>query len=258
MRRVFGLDPRNIQSAALLADAYTAKRNFSDALAVADHILAIEPSNTQGIGLKAFCFWGLGNLDAVDEVLANPAAPLHLRGHQALNKHKYAEALDLFTKGLQNPGAEKKELLFDIARTQQRLGNATASKAAYQQVTQEITQELGETDTEHVYGIGALHSFLGMVYAGSGDAASAVSEGRKGIAMDPTSEDPFEGPQREETMALIYALLGNADNAIPILKRWINVPSSTGIAPTLLRVDEFWVPIRNDPRFQELVAEKKP
>jgi TolB-like protein len=258
MHRVFGLDPRNIQSAALLADAYTAKRNFSDALAVADHILAIEPSNAQGIGLKAFCFWGLGNLDAVDEVLANPAAPLHLRGHQALNKHKYAEALDLFTKGLQNPGAEKKELLFDIARTQQRLGNATASMAAYQQVTQEITQELGKTDTEHVYGLGALHSFLGMVYASSGDAASAVSEGRKGMAMDPTSEDPFEGPQREETMALIYALLSDADNAIPILKRWINVPSSTGIAPTLLRVDEFWDPIRNDPRFQELVAEKKP
>jgi hypothetical protein len=91
-----------------------------------------------------------------------------------------------------------------------------------------------------------------------GDAASAVSEGRKGMAMDPTSEDPFEGPQREETMALIYALLSDADNAIPILKRWINVPSSTGIAPTLLRVNEFWDPIRNDPRFQELVAEKKP
>jgi len=175
-----------------------------------------------------------------------------------LNKHKYAEALDLFTKGLQNPGAEKKELLFDIARTQQRLGNATASMAAYQQVTQEITQELGKTDREHVYGLGALHSFLGMVYASSGDAASAVSEGRKGMAMDPTSEDPFEGPQREETMALVYALLGDADNAIPILKRWINVPSSTGIAPTLLRVNEFWDPIRNDRRFQELVAEKEP
>src|SRR5689334_20727065 len=258
MRRVFGLDPRNIQSAALLADAYTAKRNFSDALAVADRILAVEPSNTQGIGLKAFCFWGLGNLDAVDAVLANPAAPLHLRGHQALNKHQYAEALDLFTKGLQNAeGEEKRELLFDVARTQQRLGNVAASKAAYQQVIQELTTALSSA-LGAPFGGAEWHSFLGLVYANMGDAASAVAEGRKGMELQPTSEDPFEGPVREEEMAVIYARLGNADEAIPILKRWIHVPSSTGITPGALRIDPDWDPIRNDPRFQELVAEDKP
>jgi TolB-like protein len=258
LRRVFELDPRNIQSAGILCSTYIAKRRFSDALAVADHILAVEPSNTQGIGIKAFCFWGLGNLDAVDEVLANPAANLHLRGHQALNKHKYAEALDLFTKGLQNArGEEKRELLFDVARTQQRLGNVPASRAAYQQVIQELNQALNSVDKADTFGLAGLHSFLGLVYANMGDAASAVAEGRKGMELQPTSEDPFEGPQREEQMALIYAGLGNADEAIPILKKWIDVPSSTGIAPTLLRIDPIWDPIRKDPRFQELLAGKE-
>jgi len=225
---------------------------------VADHILAVEPSNTQGIGNKALCFWGLGNLDAVDEVLANPGASLHMRGHQALNRHKDAEALDIFTKGLQNArGEEKRELLFDVARTQQRLGNAPASKVAYQQVIQEVTLTLNSLDKEDTFGLAGLHSFLGLVYANMGDARRAVAEGQKGIAMQPTSEDPFEGPEREEQMALIYAALGNADEAIPILKKWIDVPSSTGIAPTLLRVDPDWDPIRNDPRFQELIAEKR-
>jgi hypothetical protein len=51
--------------------------------------------------------------------------------------------------------------------------------------------------------------------------------------------------------------LGDADEAVPILKRWIDVPSATSIAPGLLRIDFFWDPIRNDPRFQELVAEKR-
>ena len=254
MRRVFELDPRNIQSAGILSTTLIAKRQFSDALAVADHILAVEPSNAQGIGLKAFCFWGLGNLDAVDEVLANPAANLHLRGHQALNKHKYAEALDLFTKGLQNArGEEKRELLFDVARTQQCLGNVPASRAAYQQVIQELNQALGKAAGLPFAGA-EWHSFLGLVYANMGDAERAVSEGRKGMALQPTSEDPFEGPQREEQMALIYASLGNADEAIPILKKWIDVPSSTGIARTLLRIDPDWDSIRNDPRFQQLLA----
>jgi hypothetical protein len=97
-----------------------------------------------------------------------------------------------------------------------------------------------------------------MAYAGLGDATFAVSEGRKAMALQPTSEDLFEGPLREEDMAQIYALLGDADEAIPILKRWIEVPSATSITPALLRIDPIWDPIRNDPRFQELVTEKTP
>ena len=59
-------------------------------------------------------------------------------------------------------------------------------------------------------------------------------------------------------MACIYALLGDADNAIPILKRLLQIPYGGGITPALLRLDPVWDQIRNDPRFQELAAEKKP
>ncbi len=78
------------------------------------------------------------------------------------------------------------------------------------------------------------------------------------MALHPTSDDPFEGPLQEEAMAQIYASLGNADEAIPILKRWVQVPSATSITPALMRIDPIWDPIRHDPRFQELVAEKNP
>jgi TolB-like protein len=257
LRRAVELDPRNTVSAGSLATTLMAKRDFSGALAMANHILAVEPSNTQGIGLKVFSFWGLGNLDAVDEVLANPAASLHLRGHQALNKQRYVEALDLFTKARQTAtGEEKTDILLDLGRTQKRLGNVPASKAAYQQAVQEFTAQLSAA-TGSPFAGAEWHSVLGMAYAGLGDAERAVSEGQKGMAMQPTSEDPFEGPQREEQMALIYTVLGNADEAIPILKKWIQVPSSTSITPTLLRIDPEWDPIRNDPRFQQLLASKE-
>jgi hypothetical protein len=78
------------------------------------------------------------------------------------------------------------------------------------------------------------------------------------MAIEPTSSDPFEGPLQEEAMAEIYAMLGDADHAIPILQRLIKIPSFTAITPTMLRISTIWDPIRNDPRFQELVAEKKP
>ena len=78
------------------------------------------------------------------------------------------------------------------------------------------------------------------------------------MVMDPTSKDPFEGPDKEENMAVIYALLEDADHAIPILKRLLQIPYGFAITPALLRLDPVWDQIRNDPRFQELAAEKKP
>ena len=68
------------------------------------------------------------------------------------------------------------------------------------------------------------HAALGLAYAGLGEAASAIAEGEKAMAMRPTSKDPFEGPAIEENMAAIYALLGDADHAIPILKRLLQIP----------------------------------
>jgi len=59
-------------------------------------------------------------------------------------------------------------------------------------------------------------------------------------------------------MAGIYALLGDAEHAIPILKRLLQIPYGNAITPAWLRLDPIWDQIRNDPRFQELVTEKKP
>ena len=78
------------------------------------------------------------------------------------------------------------------------------------------------------------------------------------MAIYPTSKDPADGPFIEENMAGSYALLGDADHAIPILKRLLQIPYGGAITPALLRLDPMWDQIRNDPRFQELAAEKKP
>jgi serine/threonine-protein kinase len=104
-----------------------------------------------------------------------------------------------------------------------------------------------------------LHAYLGLAYAGLGEAASAISEGQKAVAMRPASKDASEGPEEEEKLAWIYALLGDADHAIPILKRLLQVPyDATPITPALLRLDPVWDHIRDDPRFQELAEETKP
>ena len=128
------------------------------------------------------------------------------------------------------------DLLLNLGLTQQRAGEVAAARATYQQAVQEVQRQLKKVTPDSFHEAG-LHANLGWAYAGLGEAASAVAEGQKAMAMRPTSKDPFEGPALEENMAGIYALLGDADHAIPILKRLLQIPYGNAITPALLRLD---------------------
>jgi TolB-like protein/tetratricopeptide (TPR) repeat protein/class 3 adenylate cyclase len=258
LRRAVELDPRNINSAFPLAITYMSVRRYSDVARVADHILAIEPANAIGIERKVRSLWAFGESAKADSLLNNPGVDVGLIAEDAMHKRRFNEAVVLLAKAAPGESAnDKTGRLLSLGLAQQRAGNGAAARTAYQQAAQEFQRELGKVAPDS--GPAAeLHSGLGVAYAGLGDASSAVAEGQKGMVMQPSSEDPFEGPNREEAMAKIYALLGDADHALPILQRLLQTSAPTEIVPTLLRLDPIWDQIRNDPRFQELAEERKP
>jgi hypothetical protein len=75
------------------------------------------------------------------------------------------------------------------------------------------------------------------------------------MAMGSTSKDRWNGPAIEEIIAANYALLGDADHAIPILKRLLQIPYFGAITPAGLRLEPDWDQIRNDPRFEKILEE---
>jgi serine/threonine-protein kinase len=256
LRHAVELDPRNIDLSAVLATTYNCVRRFPEVLATADRVLALEPANTNALWMKAGVFWARGDLKAVEPLLANPGIDPLLRGTQALFERDYATATEILSKTLAGkPYEHRKWILFTLGLSQQRSGNVAAARATYEQAKQDAQREL-EKVARDSFQEAELRSDLGRAYAGLGEAESAVAEGQKGMALDPTSQDPLDGPREEFTMAQIYAFLGDADHAIPILKRLLQIPAGGQIAPGLLRMDPVWDPIRNDPRFQELAAEK--
>jgi len=221
------------------------------------------------LGLKASVFWATGDLQSVEPLLVNPGTDLRVpgmgspvRGVQALFQRRYGAAIEIFSSVVaaetkRGEPSENEKLLLGLS--QQRAGDVAAARATYQSAAQDLQRDL-EKVVPSSYAAAGTHAALGLAYAGLGEAASAIAEGQKAMAIHPSSKDPLGGPEEEDRMARIYALLGDVDHAIPILKRLLQIPcgSALFLTPAMLRLDPIWDQIRNDPRFQELAAEKKP
>jgi serine/threonine-protein kinase len=260
-RRVVELDPRNIHACWDLATTYRILRRFPEALATVDRALAWAQTNRDlgMVSMKAEVLLATGDLQAMEPLLANPRLDPTLRAVHALFQRRYAEAIETLSKALATEtdrNARNTEKLL-LGLSQQRAGDVAAARATYEAAAQDFQRQLEKVAPDS-FAASRTHAFLGQAYAGLGQAASAIAEGQKAMAIEPTSKDPVDGPVREETMANIYALLGDADQAVPILKRLLQIPYGGAITPALLRLDPVWDQIRSDPRFQQLASEKQP
>jgi TolB-like protein/Tfp pilus assembly protein PilF len=257
LRRGIELDPRNISISNNLALTYCAMRRFPEALATLDRVLAWDPTNARALLTKADSLMAIGDLQAAEPLFANPELPAERRARYALFQRNYAAAIEILSKDLavdrqqRNPGD-----ILSLAFSQQLAGDIAAARATYQKAIESSRGELESDSAFEPYD----HAVLGGAYAGLGDAASAIAEGEKAMALLPSSKNPEFGPDLENEMAHIYAQLGDADHAIPMLKRLLRTPhaAATFLTPATLRLDPIWDPICNDPRFQELMAEEVP
>ena len=95
------------------------------------------------------------------------------------------------------------------------------------------------------------HRQLGKAYAYLGRKEDAIREGRTAVSVMPVQMDSIEGAVNIESLAMVYVLVGEDDLAIDQLEYLLS--SSYTITRQLLRNDPAWAPLRDHPRFRELV-----
>lgn len=103
------------------------------------------------------------------------------------------------------------------------------------------------------------HANLGWFYAFMGRKDDAIREGRRAVELKPESKDAFDGAIMNCYLALIYARVGENDLAIPLIERLLKTPGAVDSVDYSITVNDLkfrweWDPIRNDPRFQKIIA----
>ena len=95
-----------------------------------------------------------------------------------------------------------------------------------------------------------------MVDALLSNKEAAIADAKRAIEMMPTSTDAVDGPCLAINLAVVYAWTNEIDLAFETLGPLTKTPS--GIFYGQLKRDPYWEPLRQDPRFEKLLAELAP
>ena len=75
--------------------------------------------------------------------------------------------------------------------------------------------------------------------------------GQRAVAQLPVSSDAVAGVEVVERLARTYVLVGDFERALDEIAFLLEIPSP--LCPSLLRLDPAWRPLRDRPRFRELL-----
>ena len=96
-----------------------------------------------------------------------------------------------------------------------------------------------------------IHAELSLAYAAKGDKDKTLEEGRRAMEIVPLQGDEIRAADNLLTITYAEVLVGAYDQALTTLRQLLSIPAEISLA--LLRMDPWFEPLRQDPRFKQLV-----
>ncbi len=260
------VDPQNANIVRNLLFTYTAMRRWPEAERAAERLRALAPDSTNSRIQAAYVdFWARGSTTALKTTLAQIPPGVDPDGNVTAGRWDVAMIERDFAAAEQSLVASPLEGVSYLngqmtAKTFLQgcialaKGDSAQAQASFQSAVpgfEAAVQESPDDATRHA-NLGLLSAFLGR-------KETAMEEGRRAVELMPESKDAFDGAIMNSVLALIYARVGEADLALRLLERLIKTPGvvdSALYSVTLndLRARWVWDPLRNEPRFQQLIA----
>ncbi len=93
--------------------------------------------------------------------------------------------------------------------------------------------------------------YLGLVYAGLGMKEKAIQAAKKAVELEPIDKNALWGPLRHMRLAFVYSMVGEQEKALDEIELLLSTPFY--FTTWDLKLNPFWDPLRDNPRFQELI-----
>jgi serine/threonine-protein kinase len=258
LEKAAALDPKNATILDQLALNYMALRNFDAAEKTFDPAVAAAPQAFGPVGFKAYlAVLSNGDLTLAEKQVSSIADESDPNGIVTwarwwllMLQRNFPEALAVVEKFpdeiliVETTAPVPKALLKGIIHSLQ--GDKPKAQIEFEQariISENLVREAPENAARH-----AQH---GLILAALGQKQEAIAEGKRAVELLPESQDAFDGPKITASLAEIYALTGEADEALRLLDHLLQVPN--GLTVPTLKLDPAWDPLRKDPRFQALI-----
>lgn len=230
-------------------------RDFAAAEAAIRQSHAAKPSANSAAAIAVLHLAWKGDLDAAARFLAGlpPAlltaprvvwatAELHLVRR---DPERALRTLDRLSDDFLSSSWYTGPKAYLVGRAHALAGREAAARIDWEKALTVIEQKLKQEPGDPV-----LHRSRGEVLACLGRADEALAEAR-------TVAEINRGQTTGWTISevTIYAVLGRADLAGPLLEKQLDMDAGWPLTPALLRVDPRWDKLRGDARFQKLLAE---
>jgi serine/threonine protein kinase/tetratricopeptide (TPR) repeat protein len=249
------LDPRGVLVARRLGFVLLCMRRYSEARLVNDRALALAPTNLTILEQRVGVELAQGNLAGAQAVLRaapNEIEPTRLVAFLAtfqdlmwvLDDDQQALLLRLRPAAFDNDTAT-----WGIVRAQTL---ALQGQRAQARVYADSAQREQEKQLRAAPNDAQRYVFHGLALAYLGRKQDAIREGERGVALVPISRDPSYGAYYQHQLVRIYILVGEPEKAVALLEPLLKIPYI--LSPGWLRIDPNFDPLRDNPRFQKLVA----
>jgi TolB-like protein/tetratricopeptide (TPR) repeat protein len=251
MERAAELDPKNIEIADNLADTYDAMRMPDRAQASYDRALAIRNDPWITSEMVQSNLRHHGDMAAARRLLTrapDPDSPAltPVKVTMALFSRDFPGALKIMRSANVPMPSMRAQLAGFIAVTETQQNGFKESAPALANAARQLEASLRDAPGDY-----QARQTLANVYAYAGRSQDAIAQAK--VAVDLIAKDAYAGPGALVTLAGVYARTGHPDDALDLIERLLGMNYDDPLTVADLRLDPYWDPLRDNPKFKELL-----